>query len=472
MAGIELRLQDASATLAWLTRGVPMASLGHTALPAPLARLAVMAHAADKRASLAALLFAPLPSPGAIFSVFTGNGPVTLKPPYAHLEAEFRFKRDDSALYVLRPDGSKAFGVVPGPLPNQVTVFCGDLPLLEWTTRPLLLTTADALRSEVEFFSTVVAVVAAGLYHAAGVTPPDLTLLLKPGVAEPETFAREAATRVGQVVDRMNGRPAAGQVVQQDRPLERFSDVGGQDAAIHELQTVLLALRSPDRYRMWGVRPPKGVLFYGPPGTGKTLLARCLAGEAAATFIHVRAADVTSKWYGEAEQRLQGVFERARQSTPAIIFFDELDGLAPDREGAHEATHRIVSTLLEHMDGLEELQGVIVIAATNRPGALDPALLRPGRFDRLVEVGLPTAEGREQILKIHCGAAERRAGRSLFAPLYWSKLRDVSDGLSGADLSEAVRRALEARVRAHEATAPVTTEELVRELEGLQARAF
>jgi AAA+ superfamily predicted ATPase len=474
LTGVQLQMADAAATFAWLKRGVTMATIANAALPAPLARITVMARAADGNAALAALLFAPLPSPGSMLGMLTGNGSFTLRPPYGAVQAGFRTGREDSAIYVLRPDGGRAFGVVPGPLPNQVTVFCGDLPLLQWVTPPLKLSNVDVLQHDMELFSAVVSATAAGLYQAAGATAPDLTVQLRSSGSS-EGVARDAASRFGQVVDRVTRggapSPPGNSAVTSDTPAERFGDVGGQDAAVAELQAVLLALASPERYREWGARAPKGVLLYGPPGTGKTLLARCLAGEAGAHFFHVRAADVVSKWYGEAEQRMQGVFEKARNATPAIVFFDEIDALAPHRDGAHEVTHRVVSTMLEYMDGLEAIEGVVIVAATNRPEALDPAIVRPGRFDRLVEIGLPGPVGRRQILEIHCRKAERRAGRPLFTEPDWPALEEASDGLSGADLSEAVRRALEGRVRSG-AGGLITGEELQRELEGLTSRAF
>jgi AAA+ superfamily predicted ATPase len=472
LSGVQLQLADASATFAWLKRGVTMASIANATLPSPLARMAVMARAADGNAALAALLFAPLPSPGSVLGMLTGNSS-TLRPPYADLQAAFRTGREDSAIYVLRDDGSRAFGVVPGPLPNQVTVFCGDLPLLQWVTPPLKLSNADTLQHDVELFSAVVSATAAAFYHAAGATAPDITVQLRPS-GSGDGVARDAANRFGQVVDRVTrggAAPVGNSAVTSDTPAERFSDVGGQDAAVVELQAVLLALSSPERYREWGARAPKGVLLYGPPGTGKTLLARCLAGEAGAHFFHVRAADVVSKWYGEAEQRMQAVFEKARNSTPAIVFFDEIDALAPHRDGAHEVTHRVVSTMLEYMDGLEAIEGVVVVAATNRPEALDPAIVRAGRFDRLVEIGLPGPVGRRQILEIHQRRAERRAGRPLFAEADWPALEEASDGMSGADLSEAVRRTLEGRVRSR-AEGLITSKELELELEGMTSRAF
>jgi transitional endoplasmic reticulum ATPase len=206
------------------------------------------------------------------------------------------------------------------------------------------------------------------------------------------------------------------------------------------------------------------VLLYGPPGTGKTLLARCLAQEAAAQFFHVRATDITSKWYGEAERRVQDIFERARKGAPAVIFLDEIDAIARAREDSHEATHRVVSTLLENMDGLEESKGVMVVAATNRPEAVDPAILRPGRFDRLVEVPLPDRTGRRAIFDVHLGKAERQAGRALFEPLderSWEQLLDESEGFSGAEIEEVVRRSLEDKVRSGARDGQITLAELV-----------
>jgi transitional endoplasmic reticulum ATPase len=243
-----------------------------------------------------------------------------------------------------------------------------------------------------------------------------------------------------------------------------FDEVGGQEEAKRELQAVCLAIREPEAYRRWGARPPKGVLLYGPPGTGKTLLARCLAQESGAHFVHVRATDVASKWYGEAERRLQAVFDQARRQPPAVLFFDEIDALARAREDAHEATHRVVSTLLENMDGLEESRGVVVVAATNRPEAVDAALTRPGRFDRLVEVPLPNRAGRQSIFRVHLRKAERQAERALFEPIDgdgWEQLLDATEDFSGADVAETVRRVLEVKVRSGALDGQITLDELL-----------
>ncbi|NDF39928.1 MAG: ATP-binding protein, partial [Proteobacteria bacterium] len=220
----------------------------------------------------------------------------------------------------------------------------------------------------------------------------------------------------------------------------------------------------------WGVRPPRGVLLHGPPGTGKTLLARCLATGAGARFVHVRSTDVTSKWYGEAERRLQAVFDDARTHVPTVLFFDELDAVAPVRDDSHEATHRIVSTLLVNLDGLEDVHGVIVVGATNRVDAIDPALTRPGRFDRLVAVPLPDREGRAQVLRIHLEDASRAAGRPVFGlpdQTAWDLLLDRTEGMSGASLSEVVRRALEVRVLAGDRDGQIGVADLLVECDGV-----
>ena len=188
-------------------------------------------------------------------------------------------------------------------------------------------------------------------------------------------------------------------------PDVRGEDVGGLDEAQAKLKEgIELPLKNPDAFRRLGIRPAKGFLLYGPPGTGKTLLAKAVARESEANFISIKSSDLLSKWYGESEQQIARLFARARQVAPTIIFIDEIDSLAPARGrggGEPQATERVVNTLLAEMDGLEEMQSVIVIGATNRPTLMDPALLRPGRFDELVYVTVPDEKGRRRILGIH-----------------------------------------------------------------------
>ncbi|MEP3757937.1 MAG: CDC48 family AAA ATPase, partial [Marinomonas sp.] len=200
-------------------------------------------------------------------------------------------------------------------------------------------------------------------------------------------------------------QPSAMREVMVQMPRTKWSDIGGVDDAIEKLQEgIELPLKNPDAFRRLGIRPAKGFLLYGPPGTGKTLLAKAVAKEAEANFISMKSSDLLSKWYGESEQQIAKMFQRARSVAPCVIFIDEIDSLVPARgsgQGEPQVTGRVVNTILAEMDGLEELQSVIVIGATNRPTLVDPALLRPGRFDELVYVGTPDAKGREHILGIH-----------------------------------------------------------------------
>ncbi len=186
----------------------------------------------------------------------------------------------------------------------------------------------------------------------------------------------------------------------------KWNDVGGLDEAKQEIvETIEWPIRNPKKFTDMGIKPPKGIVLYGPPGTGKTLLAKAVANESEANFISIRGPELLSKWVGESEKAVREIFRKARQVAPAIIFFDELDALTPARtagEGGLQNVERsIVNQLLTELDGMVELEGVVVIGATNRPDIIDSALMRPGRFDRLVYVGPPGVEGRANIFKIH-----------------------------------------------------------------------
>ncbi|MBX3593654.1 CDC48 family AAA ATPase [Sphingomonas sp.] len=255
----------------------------------------------------------------------------------------------------------------------------------------------------------------------------------------PEVLETLAVTREDFVEALKRVQPSAMREVMVQKPNVRWEDVGGLDDAQMRLKEgVELPMKDPDAFRRLGIRPAKGFLLYGPPGTGKTLLAKAVAREAEANFIATKSSDLLSKWYGESEQQIARLFARARQVAPCVIFIDELDSLVPARGaglGEPQVTERVVNTILAEMDGLEELQSVVVIGATNRPNLIDPALMRPGRLDELIYVGVPDAPGRERILKI------QTARMPLADDVDLAAVAARTDRFTGADLEDVVRRA-------------------------------
>jgi transitional endoplasmic reticulum ATPase len=234
-------------------------------------------------------------------------------------------------------------------------------------------------------------------------------------------------------------QPSAMREVMVEAPQIRWSDIGGLDDAMEKLREgIELPLKHPEAFRRIGIRPAKGFLLYGAPGTGKTLLAKATARESHANFIATKSSDLLSKWYGESEQQIARLFARARQVAPTVIFIDEIDSLVPARGGGlgePQVTERVVNTILAEMDGLEELNNVVVIGATNRPSLIDPALLRPGRFDELIYVAPPDTPGRRRILAIHT------SGMPLADDVDLESLAQRTENFTGADLEDLVRRA-------------------------------
>ena len=214
-------------------------------------------------------------------------------------------------------------------------------------------------------------------------------------------------------------------------PRTTYEDVGGLHEEIQRVREMVeLPLRHPEIFQRLGIEPPKGVLLHGPPGCGKTLLARAVANESEANFFSINGPEIMSKFYGESEARLREIFQQAQQNAPSIIFIDELDAIAPKREEVTgEVERRVVAQLLALMDGLGGRGNVIVIGATNRPGALDPALRRPGRFDREIEIGVPDKAARFEILQIHT------RGMPLAEDVDLKKLAETTHGYTGADLA-------------------------------------
>ena len=255
----------------------------------------------------------------------------------------------------------------------------------------------------------------------------------------PEVLEELCVTREDFMSALKRIQPSAMREVMVQVPTVQWSDIGGVGDAIDKLKEgIELPLKNPDAFERLGIRPAKGFLLYGPPGTGKTLMAKAVAKEASANFISMKSSDLLSKWYGESEQQIAKMFSRARAVAPCVVFIDEIDSLVPARgsgQGEPQVTGRVVNTILAEMDGLEDMQSVVVIGATNRPALIDPALLRPGRFDELVYVGTPDQAGREHILSIHTKDMPLDKDVSL------AGVAKATDRFTGADLEDVVRRA-------------------------------
>jgi transitional endoplasmic reticulum ATPase len=221
------------------------------------------------------------------------------------------------------------------------------------------------------------------------------------------------------------------------KPRVTYEEIGGLKEKIEKLREIVeLPLRHPEVFQRLGIEPHKGIMLYGPPGCGKTLIAKALASESEANFFSINGPEIMNKYYGETEARLREIFKEARENAPGIIFIDEIDAIAPKREEAFgDVEKRVVAQLLALMDGLSERGNVIVIGATNRPESVDPALRRPGRFDRELEVGVPNVEGRIEVLQIHT------RGMPLADDINLKKLASELHGYTGADIKALCREA-------------------------------
>ena len=220
-------------------------------------------------------------------------------------------------------------------------------------------------------------------------------------------------------------------------PSVTYEDIGGLDEELEQVREMIeLPMRHPELFQQLGIEPPKGVLLHGPPGTGKTLMAKAVASEIDAHFTNISGPEIMSKYYGESEEQLREVFEEAEENAPAIVFIDEIDSIAPKRgETSGDVERRVVAQLLSLMDGLDERGDVIVIGATNRVDALDPALRRGGRFDREIEIGVPDKEGRKEILQVHT------RGMPLVDGIDLDQYAESTHGFVGADLESLTKEA-------------------------------
>ena len=234
-------------------------------------------------------------------------------------------------------------------------------------------------------------------------------------------------------------RPSAMREVLVETPNINWNDVGGLEEIKRELrEAVEWPIKYPDNFKRMGIRPSKGILLYGPPGTGKTLLAKAVAKESEANFIQVKGPSLLSMWVGKSEEGMRKIFERARQVAPCIIFFDEIDSLAGKRgmEQGTKVTERVLNQMLAEMDGIEDVNDILVIGATNRPDMLDPAILRPGRFDKILLVNAPDEIGRENILRIHTKNMPIKNKEALI-----KEIAKKAEGYTGADLEALAREA-------------------------------
>ncbi len=256
--------------------------------------------------------------------------------------------------------------------------------------------------------------------------------------------------------------PSAMREVLVESPNVHWSDIGGLNQAKQELmEAVEWPLTYPKIFEHMNATPPKGILLYGPPGTGKTLLAKAVATESQANFISVKGPEFLSKWVGESERAVRETFRKAKQAAPAVVFFDEIDAIAPMRSSGTADSHvteRVISQILSEMDGLEPLHNVIVIAATNRPDIIDPALLRPGRFDRMIEIGPPDEAARLEILKIHT------AKRPLADDVDLADIAKRTENYSGADLAAVCSEAVMLAIREYVLSGKPQDEESIKNL--------
>ncbi|HEQ79181.1 MAG TPA: AAA family ATPase, partial [Euryarchaeota archaeon] len=231
--------------------------------------------------------------------------------------------------------------------------------------------------------------------------------------------------------------PSALREVMIEIPRIKWEDVGGlEDVKVLLKEMVVQPISNPEMFERMGIEPPRGILLYGPPGTGKTMLAKAVANESQANFISIKGPEVMSKWVGESEKAVRLIFKKAKQAAPSIVFLDEIDSIAPKRGFSHDSgvTQRIVNQLLTSLDGMEALKGVVVIAATNRPDIIDSALLRPGRFDRLVLVPAPDLSSRRKILDVH-------TARMPLKNVDLDNLAERLEGYVGADIQGLCREA-------------------------------
>ncbi len=259
-----------------------------------------------------------------------------------------------------------------------------------------------------------------------------------------------------------------------ENPDVSWDKVGGLAEVKKELmEAVEWPMKFPGLYDSLGHKMPRGILLHGPSGTGKTLMAKAVATQSEANFVSVRGPELLSKWVGESERGIREIFKRARQSAPCVIFFDEIDSIAPIRGAGGETavTERVVSQLLTELDGMENMHGVVVLAATNRADMIDPALLRPGRFDKIIQIPLPDKDSRKSVIEIHAKDIPLADGAD---KVDFDKIAELTDGLSSADVASIANTAVSLVVHEHLDNAPtgdISDEEKKKVVEEIEKKA-
>ncbi len=357
------------------------------------------------------------------------------------ISRSFLIKQVGDTIIVLDNQNREEFTIRSERSFNWLYVEAGKSDYNSYSLPPKIITDLDAFTADLNRFASLLETVVNSIYISPSQVP-DITLYLRPQLIQ---------TEAEDLFSKLNGgisKDALKKVLEIENPCISFEDVGGQIEAKQEMFKISSALTHLDLYQSWGTTPPQGVLLVGPPGTGKTLLAKALASETKARLFQVKIADILSMWYSQSEKIMQAVFDMVREEAgPCILFFDELDAFAPNRGTAHEATQRVISTLLINLNEISSSPNIMVVAATNRPESIDPAIQRAGRFNCIIDVPLPDKEGIMHIFGIHFHNAEKVANRTLLGKDYDPlRIASPTEGLSGADIAEIVRRVLEEKV--------------------------
>jgi len=344
----------------------------------------------------------------------------------------------------------------------------------------LVVLNEDTFLKNIDFYTQVYTSVARAIHELRGQNSPNTKVVfnfqpkqtLEDPKSKPDIFETVTTANVPHFEEEKVHNSVGTPEIKTNKLLptttwEGFDAVAGQDSAVAEARKLVQAIKNPEIYQKRGVKIPKGILLSGPPGTGKTLLAKAIAKESGAKFMEVSGADINGKWFGESEQRMQALFDQARSGGRTILFFDEFDSLASPRDVAWEGSIKVLAVFNQNMDGVRSNPNVTVIAATNRPEGIDLAAKRSGRFDKIIEMGLPDEKGRLAIFKKHMEKAISASSEpeGLFSPgLDFDTIGRETNGFSGADLANLVNRVLEDKLSVElegKVWTPVSTDEIL-----------